>query len=123
MKLLYTTNGVKQVKTAARIDRNQPEIVKEFRKLGFSVLLIHQLKNCCDILVARDKFTAAVEIKDGDKAPSARRLTTGEQEFKDNWKGRYYLCESIEDVHEIDRKESAIVKASGLIIKGHLKDL
>ena len=111
------------MRTAARVDRNQPEIVKEFRRLGFSVLLIHQLKNCCDIIISRDKFTAVIEIKDNAKPPSQRKLTTGEQEFKDNWKGRYYLCESIEDVHEIDRKESAIVKASGLIIKGHLKDL
>jgi len=109
------------MRTAARIDDNQPEIVKEFRRLGFSVLLISQLKNCADILISRDKFTAIIEIKDGKKSPSQRRLTEGEQKFKDSWQGRYYLCESIEDVNKIDRAESALVKASGLIIKGHVQ--
>jgi hypothetical protein len=109
------------MRTAARIDDNQPEIVKEFRRLGFSVLLISQLKNCADILISRDMFTAIIEIKDGKKSPSQRRLTEGEQKFKDSWKGRYYLCESLKDVAKIDRAESAIVKAAGLTIKGHIK--
>ena len=109
------------MKTAARIDRNQPEIVKEFRRLGYSVLIIAQLKNCCDIIIARDGFTCAIEIKDGLKPPSQRRLTEGEQGFKDTWKGRWYLCESIDDAQVIDRTESALVKASGLIKVGHVK--
>jgi len=108
------------MRTAARVDDNQKEIVAEFRKLGFSVLLIHQLKNCCDIIVSRDKFTAVIEIKDGKKPPSQRKLTAGEQEFKDRWLGRYYLCESIKDVHEIDRIESSIVKASKLILEDYV---
>ena len=109
------------MRTAARVDDNQKEIVTEFRKLGFSVLLIHQLKNCCDIIISRDKFTAVIEIKDGAKPPSQRKLTAGEQEFKDRWLGRYYLCESIQDVQEIDRIEGAIVKAAGLIIQEHIE--
>jgi len=106
--------------TNARIDRNQPEVVKEFRRLGYSVKPIHQVKKCCDLLISKDKFTFLVEVKDGEKPPSARRLTEGEQEFKDSWQGRYYICISLEDVHKIARAESAIVKAAGLIIKEHV---
>ena len=109
------------MRTDARIDRNQPETVKEFRRLGYSVLIIAQLKKCCDIIIARDGFTCAVEIKDGEKPPSQRKLTEGEQEFKDTWKGRWYLCESLDDAQAIDRTESALVKASGLIKQGHVK--
>jgi hypothetical protein len=88
---------------AARVDDNQPEIVAAFRKLGWSVLIISQLKNCCDIIVAKCGVTIAVEIKDGDKPPSARKLSKGEQDFKDNWLGQWELIESINDVIELDK--------------------
>jgi hypothetical protein len=87
---------------AARTDDNQTEIVKEFRRLGWCVLIISQLKKCCDIMVSKGGVTIAVEIKDGNKPPSARKLSTGEQEFKDNWLGRWELVESIDDVININ---------------------
>ena len=86
---------------ACRIDRNQPEIVKYFRFLGFSVLIISNLKNCCDIVVSKDKKTAMIEIKDGEKPPSARKLTEGEAKFKDSWQGLYYIVKDINDVDMI----------------------
>lgn len=83
---------------AARIDINQPEIVKTFRSLGWSVLIISQLKNCCDIFVSKNGRTIAVEIKDGSKPPSKQKLTEGELKFKDSWQGEYALIKSIDDV-------------------------
>jgi len=50
---------------AAKVDDNQSEIVKAFRGLGFTVLIISQLKNCCDIFVSKYGRTIAIEIKDG----------------------------------------------------------
>lgn len=84
---------------AAKIDANQPTIVKELRKLGWYVLLVSQLKNCCDIIISKNGRTVAVEIKDGSKPPSARKLSEGEQKFKDEWQGEYALIESIEDIY------------------------
>ena len=90
------------MRRAARIDANQPDIVKVFRSLGWSVLIISQLKNCFDILVSKNGRTVAVEIKDGSKPPSARKLTEGEQEFKDGWQGEYVIIESIDDVIKLN---------------------
>lgn len=87
---------------ACRVDRNQPEIVNYFRCLGYSVLIISQLKNCCDIVVSKDKKTAMIEIKDGEKPPSARKLTEGENKFQDSWQGLYYIITSVEDVNFLD---------------------
>jgi hypothetical protein len=87
-----------RVRTASKIDANQPDIVDLFRRLGWSVLLIHQIKNACDIMVARDGITIAVEIKDGTKPPSARKLTEGERTFKEGWNGHWALVESTDDV-------------------------
>ena len=86
---------------ACRVDRNQPEIVKHFRDNGFSVLLIHTLKNCCDIIISKNKRTACIEIKDGLKPKSARKLTAGEMKFKKSWQGEYYIVESTQDADRI----------------------
>lgn len=86
------------LRVAARKDANHVEIVAAFRKLGWSVLDIAQLKNCCDIFVAKAGQTIAVEIKDGAKPPSQRKLSSGELDFKNRWLGRWELVQSIDDV-------------------------
>jgi len=86
---------------AARTDDNQTSIVETFRGLGWYVLIVSQLKNCCDIIVSRKGRTVAVEIKDGSKPPSARKLSEGEAKFKEDWQGEYALVESVEDVIEV----------------------
>lgn len=83
---------------AARVDDNQPEIVKAFRDLGWYVLIISQLKNCCDIVVSKNGRTIAVEIKDGKKTPSQQKLSSGEIKFKGEWQGEYKLITCIDDV-------------------------
>lgn len=83
---------------AARIDANQPEIVRLFRKLGWYVLIISQLKNCCDIIVSKNGRTIAIEIKDGEKPPSQQKLSTGELKFQAEWQGEYMLINCLDDV-------------------------
>lgn len=97
------------MRRAARIDDNQPEIVNLFRKLGWSVLVISQLKNCCDIIVSKSLRTIAIEIKDGSKPPSQQKLTEGEQKFKNAWQGEYAIITSEDDVMAllaVDRRNS-----------------
>lgn len=86
------------MRIAAKKDANHKEIVEAFRLFGWSVLDISQLKNCCDIFVSKNHNTIAVEIKDGSKPPSARKLTPGELVFKDSWKGHYVIVCSVGDV-------------------------
>jgi hypothetical protein len=83
---------------AARKDDNHQVIVKAFRGLGWSVLDTAQLKNCVDLVVAKDGYTVMVEVKDGAKPPSARKLTVGELKFKQSWNGPYFLVLSVDDV-------------------------
>jgi Holliday junction resolvase len=87
---------------AARVDANQGEIVKAFRALGWYVLIISQLKNCCDIIVSKNGRTIAVEIKDGSKPSSQQKLTEGELKFKDEWQGEYALITTIEDITKLN---------------------
>jgi Holliday junction resolvase len=86
---------------AARVDANQSEIVKAFRGLGWYVLIISQLKNCCDIIVSKNGRTIAVEIKDGEKTKSQQKLSSGELKFQSEWQGEYKLITCINDVLSI----------------------
>lgn len=86
----------------SKVDKNQAEIVKTFRSMGATVLHTHTLKNCFDILVGYKGINYIVEVKDGSLPPSKRRLTEGEQKFKDTWRGgKYYIIESVEDAIEM----------------------
>lgn len=86
---------------ANRIDSNQTEIVKHFRAWGCSVLIIADLKNACDLIVSKHGRSIFVEIKDGKKQKSARKLTPGEERFKAETLGAWRLCESIKDAESI----------------------
>ncbi len=72
---------------ANRIDANQNAIVDALRKAGAYVRIISQGDGIPDLLVAYKGFTILMEVKDGNKPPSARKLTEAEQKFFDEWTG------------------------------------
>jgi Holliday junction resolvase len=87
------------MRRAARTDSNHAEIVKAFRALGCTVLDLSQLgSGCPDILVGTGVHNVLVEIKDGAKKPSARKLTPDEKTFFDEWKGPRFVAENLSDV-------------------------
>lgn len=87
------------MRRAARVDDNQSEIVKAFRKLGATVTPTHMIgQGFPDIVVGYCGVNYLIEIKDGSKVPSQRKLTTDEQDWHDNWKGSVDIVESVSDV-------------------------
>lgn len=81
-----------------RTDRNQKEMVELLRDLGLSVRVTSDLgKGFPDLTVGYNDRTYLVELKDGSKPPSCRKLTTDEQEFFDNWKGHACVIETINE--------------------------
>jgi Holliday junction resolvase len=74
------------VRRAARVDRNQTEVVEALRQAGCRVQPLHMIgKGCPDILVGRDGRLVLMEIKDGEKPPSARKLTEDEAAWHALW--------------------------------------
>jgi len=90
---------------AARKDANHAEIQKFFESKGYSVLDLSQLKNACDIVVSYMGITVMIEIKDGSKIPSKRKLTEGEIAFRNKWRtnGHWQLIESLEQAQELHK--------------------
>lgn len=80
---------------AARIDSNQTEIVNQLRQVGAKVLHLHQLKNCCDLLVGYKGKIALFELKTNAK----KKLTEGEDKFKNEWYGYpVYTATNIDEI-------------------------
>ena len=64
---------------ARRKDANHNEITRTLLQVGAELLETYQLPGALDVFVAyRQKWTL-LEIKDGTKPPSARKLTEDEQ--------------------------------------------
>jgi hypothetical protein len=83
-----------------RLDANHAQIVSELRQLpGISVLIVaHMGGGAPDVIVGYDGQNLLVEIKDGAKPPSRRKLTADESWFFKNWQGRIIIATSTEDV-------------------------
>ena len=91
-------------KYARKKDDNHDEIVDEFKRLGCGVKDVHNLPDFVDIIICYKSATVMVEIKDGAKPASARKLTSGEKKFSDDWiaKGGKWACiETIEQANEL----------------------
>jgi hypothetical protein len=75
------------MRRAARVDANQEQIVSALRTCGATVRVVTQGDGLPDLLVGYRGYTILMEVKDGRKPPSARKLTEEEEKFFQNWKG------------------------------------
>lgn len=84
------------MRRAAKCDRNQPEIVKALRAVGCTVEFTHRLgRGVPDLLVGHKGSNILMELKDGEKCPSARQLTDDEKEWHQNWRGQVCTVSNI----------------------------
>ena len=87
---------------SARADANQPEIVKQLRKLGMSVQC-----NMDDILVGWQGKNYWIEIKDPEKTLNkdgsykSTSLKDSQKKLLAEWKGQYHVCHSLEQILEV----------------------
>jgi hypothetical protein len=67
-----------QARLAKRVDANQRAVINELQTLGALVAVIGVP---ADLLVGWNREWITLEVKDGAKPPSARRLTKNESTF------------------------------------------
>ena len=86
------------MRRAARVDGNQRQIVAALRAIGCTVQTLHTVgKGCPDILVGCRGTNLLMEIKDGQKPTSARRLTDDEAKWHEEWLGQVIVVATIEE--------------------------
>ncbi len=89
------------IRRAARRDDNHQEIVRGLRKAGCSVLDLGAVGDGCpDLLVKRAGRLVLMEVKDGKKPPSARKLTPDQVVFHQLWGECVVVVTSIEEALE-----------------------
>lgn len=90
---------------AKRIDRNQTEIVDVLRRSGCSVLVLSGVgRGCPDLLMGLCGQNFLIEVKDGKKPPSGRKLTRWEEIFIQGWLGNVAIIESVEQAINLVNK-------------------
>ena len=93
------------MRRAAKVDDNHTEIIEALRMLGCSVVSLAAVGNGVpDILVGRAETgrNYLLEIKDGSKSPSRRKLTKDQVEFLGMWKGHaVVVCDVYEAMEAV----------------------
>ena len=81
----------------ARRDENHAEVVAALRAIGCSVLDLASIGGGCpDLLAAKNGRSVLLEVKDGSKPPSARKLTEDELKFHGSWLGPIAVVDSVD---------------------------
>ena len=85
------------MRRAAKVDANHTAIVDALRKLGCSVQSLAAIgQGCPDLLVAVNGHNFLIEVKDGSKPPSERRLTSDQKRWHAAWNGPAHLVETVD---------------------------
>ena len=86
---------------AAKVDANQGEIVAALRQIGASVHPCHGAgEGFPDLAVGWQGQTFLLEVKDGNKPPSARVLTPAQVEWHLNWRGHKAVVINVREALE-----------------------
>lgn len=87
------------MRRAAKVDANQRELVSALRALGCSVQPLHAVGGGVpDLLVGVRGENFLIEVKDGSKPPSERRLTPAQTEWHASWRGSVAVLDSVDAV-------------------------
>lgn len=86
------------MKRAARVDANQVDLVSALRALGCSVQSLAGMGDGVpDLLVGYGARNVLLEVKDGEKVESRRRLTKDEADWIGGWRGQVAVVKSLEE--------------------------
>lgn len=101
---------------AAKVDRNQREIVDALRKVGATVHPLHTVgAGCPDILIGYRGRNLLAEIKDGAKPPSAQGLTPVQVFWHETWRGQVAIVTSVDEALALLRGGAVEIPHLGVI--------
>ena len=94
------------LRRASRKDRNQTLVVKALRAAGVKVYVLNEPM---DLLTGFNGVLRVIEIKDGERVPSQKKLKPSQQKFIEDFAGcPVFKVDTIGDafrVHGIDVRE------------------
>lgn len=95
-----------------RPDANSGAVADHLRANGWGVHVTTFVgEDFPDLVCACRLFTALVEVKDGSKPPSKRKLSEGQQRFRDAWPG--VVITALTPEHALLQLEAWLAKLMG----------
>lgn len=95
-------HGGRTAYQACRTDANHAQISAAFKYLGCTVQSLHTIGGGCpDLLVGISGINLVVEVKDGRKVPSRRKLTPYEETWFRTWRGQRCVIKDVEEVQAL----------------------
>jgi Holliday junction resolvase len=92
---------------AARVDANQTQIVSALRAAGATVQSLSAVgQGCPDLLVGHQGTNILMELKDGKKPPSERKLNSDQIVWHSEWKGVVFLVTSVDEALQLLREKT-----------------
>jgi hypothetical protein len=89
------------MRRAAKVDDNQRQIVAALRAIGASVQVLSMVgQGCPDILCAYRGVNHLLELKDGAKTASRRKLTLDEVRWIMEWNAPVHIVSSVSEAYE-----------------------
>ncbi len=81
-----------------RHDDNRDEIIAALEQIGSDVIKLDSIgRGCPDLLCGRRGVNLLLEVKDGSKPLSQRRLTPAELKFYQTWRGHKAVVNNIQE--------------------------
>lgn len=95
------------MRRAARVDGNHAAVRRGLEQIGATVIDLAAVGGGCpDMLVGYQGRNLLLEIKDGSKSPSQRRMTTAQLELHASWRGQCAVVESVEQAIDYLQKSA-----------------
>lgn len=93
-----------------RVDNNHKAVMDALRNAAMKPISLASVGDGCgDILVGFRGINVLLEVKDGEKPPSARELTAAEKEFESTWPGQYCIVLSPEEAVEAVLRHAKLI--------------
>lgn len=90
------------MRRAAKLDANHAAVVAALRAIGASVADTSAVgRGFPDIVVGMRGRNWLIEIKDGAKRASERKLTSAQNEFKATWRGHWAVVTSAAEAIDV----------------------
>lgn len=83
---------------ASRTDANHADVMRALRAVGCSVQDLSAVgQGCPDLLIGVSTRNIAMEVKDGAKGPSRRKLTPAQVDWHGGWRGQACVVSSADE--------------------------
>jgi hypothetical protein len=100
----------------AKVDANQGEVDQALRQMGWLVWPTHQLGNGFpDRIAMKAGRVVFIEVKDGSKPPSDRKLTPAEEDAHRMFAAfgvHVHVVEKVEDLAVLDRQARSLFEGA-----------